>query len=83
MKAGRAVEHTSTLSSPPGFGVRGTPLLTESGVAEPTSISPCSNACPLGINVQRYVELDHRGLLFDALEVIAEQCPLPDVCGAL
>lgn len=51
--------------------------------AEATAIAPCSLACPLGINVQRYVGQAQRGLLLEALETILERCPLPGVCGYL
>lgn len=58
------------------------PLLTTPlGRAEATTLSPCSLACPLGINVQRYVGQAQRGMLVEALETILEQCPLPGVCG--
>lgn len=33
--------------------------------------------------MQRYVGLAHRGLLLEALDVIAGQCPLPGACGYL
>jgi formate dehydrogenase major subunit len=56
---------------------------TVSGPAEATAIAPCSLACPLGINVQRYVGQAQRGLLLEALATIRERCPLPGVCGYL
>jgi formate dehydrogenase major subunit len=65
----------------PGLGVDGG---VENPVgAEATAIAPCSLACPLGINVQRYVGQAQRGLLLEALETILERCPLPGVCGYL
>lgn len=72
-----------SLSSLPGLGAEARPLSTAHGLAEPAAISPCSRACPLGINVQRYVGLAGRGLHNEALEVISQQCALPGVCGAL
>lgn len=68
------------LRAPEGAGGR---LQTGGGGATTTSISPCSLACPLGINVQRYLGLAQQGKLVEALEAIAEACPLPGVCGAL
>lgn len=74
-------QHNPT-RSPPGLRVpEGTIVPTTAGEAESTALSPCSLACPLGINVQRYVGLAQRGMLLEALEVILEQCPLPGVCG--
>jgi NADPH-dependent glutamate synthase beta subunit-like oxidoreductase/NAD-dependent dihydropyrimidine dehydrogenase PreA subunit len=72
-----------SLTSLPGLGAQLEPLRTELGLAEPTAIAPCTRACPLGIDVQRYVGLMHRGLFLEALQVISEQCALPGVCGYL
>lgn len=50
------------------------------GVIEP---SPCTVACPAGINVKAYVSLIAEGRFEDALETIRRRCPLPAVCGRI
>jgi NADPH-dependent glutamate synthase beta subunit-like oxidoreductase/coenzyme F420-reducing hydrogenase delta subunit/ferredoxin len=54
--------------------------------AEPLTVrevqpSPCTLACPAGINVKSYVSLIAEGRFAEALEVVRERCPLPGVCG--
>jgi NADPH-dependent glutamate synthase beta subunit-like oxidoreductase/coenzyme F420-reducing hydrogenase delta subunit/NAD-dependent dihydropyrimidine dehydrogenase PreA subunit len=45
--------------------------------------SPCSLACPAGINVKSYVSLIAEGRFAEALEVVRERCPLPGICGRI
>ncbi|MFH1681817.1 MAG: FAD-dependent oxidoreductase [Candidatus Eisenbacteria bacterium] len=48
---------------------------------ERISPSPCTLACPAGVNVKGYVSLIAEGRFVDALRVVRERCPLPGVCG--
>ncbi len=43
--------------------------------------SPCTLACPAGVNVQGYVGLIGKGRFKDALELIRQDLPIPSVCG--
>jgi NADPH-dependent glutamate synthase beta subunit-like oxidoreductase len=43
--------------------------------------SPCTLACPAGVNVQGYVGLIAKGRFKDALELIRRDLPIPSVCG--
>ncbi len=45
--------------------------------------SPCTLACPAGINVKAYVSLIAEGRFAQALEVIRKRCPLPAICGRI
>ena len=56
--------------------------------AEPLPIaaikpSPCTLACPAGINVKAYVSLVAEGRFVDALDTVRRHCPLPAVCGRI
>jgi len=44
---------------------------------------PCRHACPLGIDVPRYVRLISEGKYSDALAVISEKTPFPLICGTV
>lgn len=44
-------------------------------------IPPCTEACPAGIDVPRYIRHIQRGDFDGALAVIRERIPLPAVCG--
>jgi formate dehydrogenase beta subunit len=44
---------------------------------------PCSNTCPAGIDVPRYVRLIADGRFQDALEVIRETVPFPHTLGCV
>jgi len=44
---------------------------------------PCSNTCPAGIDVPRYVRLIAEGRFQDALEVIRETVPFPHTLGCV
>ncbi len=45
------------------------------------TLPPCTGACPLGQQVQEYVQLLHEGRIREALLVIRQDNPLPGVCG--
>ncbi len=49
----------------------------------PVEPSPCTRACPAGINVKAYVSLIAEGMFAEALEVVRERCPLPGICGRI
>jgi NADH-quinone oxidoreductase subunit F len=51
------------------------------GVCKELVHSRCSNACPAGQDVPRYVGLIAEGKFADAYQVIAEVNPFPSVCG--
>jgi len=44
-------------------------------------ISPCTDACPAGIDVQGYIALIKEGKFQEALDLIRERNPFPVVCG--
>ena len=44
-------------------------------------VVPCKAACPLGIDVPRYVHLIAEGKYEEALAVVREKTPLPSVCS--
>lgn len=46
-------------------------------------ILPCTNTCPAGIDVARYVRLIAEGRYQDAIEVIRETVPLPYTLGCV
>jgi len=46
-----------------------------------TVLVPCKHACPLGIDVPRYVRLIAEQKFTKALAVIAEKTPFPSICG--
>ena len=45
--------------------------------------SPCTTACPAGINVKAYVSLIAEGMFAEALAVVRDRCPLPGICGRI
>ncbi|MDO8568780.1 MAG: FAD-dependent oxidoreductase [Dehalococcoidales bacterium] len=47
------------------------------------AIVPCRNACPLGIDVPRYVRLIAERKYAKSLAVIAEKLPFPILCGTV
>ena len=68
------------------FDLAGKGLLIPSLQPEPLPISqiapsPCTEACPAGINVKAYVSLIAEGRFDEALNVVRQHCPLPGVCG--
>ena len=50
---------------------------------EPLRDAPCQRACPLGIDVPRYVRLIAEGKSDEALAVIREKTPFASICGYL
>ncbi len=44
-------------------------------------VSPCRQACPLGVNAQAYLALTAAGRFEQALAVVRRDNPLPGVCG--
>jgi NADH-quinone oxidoreductase subunit F len=51
------------------------------GVCQGLFVSPCQNACPLGMDVPRYVSLIGEERFQEALAVILDTNPFPAVCG--
>ncbi|MFQ5639760.1 MAG: NAD(P)-binding protein [bacterium] len=45
--------------------------------------SPCTLACPAGVNVKAYVSLIAAGRFKEALQVVKERNPLPGICGRI
>ncbi len=45
--------------------------------------SPCTWACPAGVNVKTYVSLMAAGRFPEALEVVRRRNPLPAICGRI
>jgi len=43
--------------------------------------SPCTMACPAGVNAQAYIALVAKGRFREALDLIRRDLPLPSVCG--
>jgi len=43
--------------------------------------SPCKHTCPAGVDVPRYIRYIAAGRYADALDVILEKMPFPEVCG--
>ena len=46
-------------------------------------VAPCRQACPLGLNVQAYVQLIARGLEDKAREVVSRDLPFPEIIGRI
>jgi NADPH-dependent glutamate synthase beta subunit-like oxidoreductase len=46
-------------------------------------LAPCSQACPLGVNCQGYVQLIGRGQDEEALRVLEEKLPFPEILSRL
>lgn len=53
------------------------------GVCSDLFISPCSNACPAGINIPGYIALIAAGRFIDAYHLIKQENPFPAVCGRI
>lgn len=45
--------------------------------------SPCSSACPAGVNVRAYVHLLRNGRVDEAIDMLREDLPLPGVTGRI
>ncbi|MCH7732992.1 MAG: hypothetical protein IIB44_10895, partial [Candidatus Marinimicrobia bacterium] len=54
--------------------------LYQMGITEP---SPCTLACPAGVNVKSYVSLISSGRFQEALNVVRKRNPLPGICGRI
>lgn len=50
---------------------------------EPLRDAPCKDACPLGIDIPRYIRLIAEGKSKEALAVIREKTPFASICGYL
>ena len=48
---------------------------------ESLSVPPCTEACPAGIDVARYIRCIQKGKFDEALAVIRERIPFPSICG--
>jgi formate dehydrogenase beta subunit len=48
---------------------------------KPVQEAPCVNACPVHINVPRYIRAIGEERFDEALAVIREKLPFPSVCG--
>ena len=44
-------------------------------------VAPCSQACPAGINIPRYLRFIAEGKPGDSVAIIREKIPFPSVCG--
>ena len=42
-------------------------------------LAPCRQACPMGVNVQGYVQLIKRGLMDEARALVREKLPFPEI----
>ncbi|MEM2922238.1 MAG: FAD-dependent oxidoreductase, partial [Candidatus Bathyarchaeia archaeon] len=51
------------------------------GVCEALIESPCSNACPAGLDTHGYIALISQGRFREAYDLIVERMPFPGVCG--
>jgi NADPH-dependent glutamate synthase beta subunit-like oxidoreductase/coenzyme F420-reducing hydrogenase delta subunit/Pyruvate/2-oxoacid:ferredoxin oxidoreductase delta subunit len=49
----------------------------------PINPSPCTQACPAGVNVKSYVSLIAAGRFEAALNVVRQRNPLPGICGRI
>jgi len=44
-------------------------------------VAPCEAACPLGIDIEGYLAAISHGDFEQAISIVREKCPLPNVCG--
>ena len=51
------------------------------GVCRELYISPCQNACPMGMNVPGYISLIGEGRFQEALSLALDTNPFPSICG--
>jgi len=51
------------------------------GVCRDLYISPCQNACPMGMNVPGYISLISEGRFQEALSLALDTNPFPSICG--
>ncbi len=76
------------MSPRPAGGLDGARLWAPALAAEPWTLraiepSPCTTACPAGVNVKAYVSLIAERRFAEALAVVRERCPLPGICGRI
>ncbi|MCL2475111.1 MAG: FAD-dependent oxidoreductase [Chloroflexi bacterium] len=50
-------------------------------VVKRINIAPCSQACPAGIDVSRYIRLVEQNKYAQSLGVVREKLPLPSICA--
>ncbi|MDY7037796.1 MAG: hypothetical protein SV375_16735, partial [Thermodesulfobacteriota bacterium] len=50
---------------------------------EPAQEAPCGIACPVHLDIPRYVRAISEGNFIEALAVIRERLPFPSVCGRI
>jgi len=62
----------------PDYGLKSVP---SAYIIEKKGVSPCSAACPAGLNVQGYVSLISKGKFDEALDLITEAVAFPRVLG--
>ena len=62
----------------PDYGLKSVP---STYIVDKKGISPCTAACPAGINVQGYVALISKGKIDEALDLITEAAAFPRVLG--
>jgi NADPH-dependent glutamate synthase beta subunit-like oxidoreductase/NAD-dependent dihydropyrimidine dehydrogenase PreA subunit len=63
------------------IGEEGAPVFIDKG--EEGVSAPCIEACPVGIDVPRYIRLIGEGKFAEALSVVRERIPFPAVCGRI
>ena len=56
-------------------------LMDKEGIATAKQEAPCTSACPLGIDIPRYVRLIALGRDHEALELIRSRTPFPAILG--
>jgi formate dehydrogenase beta subunit len=52
-------------------------------IKKPAQIPPCMNACPVHLNIPRYIRAISEGKFDEALSVVREKLPFPSVCGRI
>ena len=52
-------------------------------VCEDLVISACQHACPVGVNVPKYLRAIVEGKYAEAVEIIRERNPFPGICGRI
>ncbi|MFH1169435.1 MAG: FAD-dependent oxidoreductase [Chloroflexota bacterium] len=62
----------------PAFGLKSVPSAYS---IEKKGLSPCTTACPAGINVHGYIALIAHGKYTEALDLVTEAVPFPRVLG--
>jgi len=65
----------------PTGAIRDKDGLLEAGADREAMLVPCKDACPAGIDVPRYIRLIGEGKYAEAVAVIREKVPLPEVLG--